>query len=258
MAREVALYEIPKNIERARVLDDSLLQAYQDSVNSKYNSEKARQTLLKFGSSNGELTGSNPFMLVHLQESGLLGDSRLATRQDLETAVKFGLNLSGNYVDFGVALRGDKVSYSPNEASVRNLTSQFKQKQMKLGKGKLIPFSALTQKENSDSNYGLALSLKDDFSVDSIQDLSQSKWDYTTSEGLASAYLGSDGSWNSGNVGLGYSGSDGRVVSVSAEGTAQNFLGKLSTEVDKARAGYLTVLSKQKIFIDSELKRLSK
>ena len=242
----------------ARVLDDSSLQAYQDSVNYKYNSERAIQTLLKFRSNQGELTGSNPFMLVHLQESGLLGNSRLATRQDLEDAVKFHLNLSGNYVDFGVALRGDKVSYSPNEASVRNLVSQFKQRGINLGKGKLIPFSALTQKESSDSNYGLALSLREDVSVDSIQDLSQHKWDYTTSEGLARAFLSIVGSWYSSDDFLGNSSSNGRVVSVGAEGTAQNFLEQLITEVDKAKKVYLTVLTKQKRFIDSELNRVSK
>jgi signal peptidase I len=219
MAREVALYEIPKKLERARVLDDSLLQAYEDSVKSKYNSEKVRQTLLNFGSSDGELTGSNIPMLIHLQESGLLGDSRLATRQDLETAVKFNPDfLQGyHYTDFGVALRGDKVGYSPNEVSTISLVAQFKHRGIDLGKGKLIPLSALTQKESSDSYYGLALSLRENVSVDSIEDLSKHKWNETTNDGLAKAGVGNYGRWYSNGCGLGGSNSCGRVVIISKE-----------------------------------------
>ena len=70
MAREVVLYEIPKTLEVARVLDDSVLEKYNDSVKSAYSSERAREVLSRFGKYNGELTGSNPFMLVHLQNSG--------------------------------------------------------------------------------------------------------------------------------------------------------------------------------------------
>ncbi len=98
MTREVALYEISQPLETARVLDDALLNEYKESVKSAYNSDKAREVLSRFRKSNGELAGSSPFMLVHLQNSGLLHE-RIATRQDLETASKFGFNLSGNYID---------------------------------------------------------------------------------------------------------------------------------------------------------------
>jgi hypothetical protein len=81
MVRSVKLYKVPRELERADILDDSKLQEYQESIQH-YN-DKAKKTLNKFSSKNGELTGSNPFMLVHLANSGLLpeGTRRLATRQ---------------------------------------------------------------------------------------------------------------------------------------------------------------------------------
>ena len=47
MTRQVKLYKIPEVLETARVLDDSVLDAYNDSIQS-FN-ETARQTLDKFG-----------------------------------------------------------------------------------------------------------------------------------------------------------------------------------------------------------------
>ena len=99
MTRQVKLYEIPKVLETAGILDDSVLDAYNDSI--KGFNEKARTTLGKFGKADGELTGSCPFMLVHLANSGLLpAGSRLAIRPDLEKAVSFEPDfLAGRYVD---------------------------------------------------------------------------------------------------------------------------------------------------------------
>src|SRR3989344_4992218 len=99
MTRQVALYEIPKVLETASILDDSVLEPYNDSI--KGFNEKARNTLGKFGKTDGELTGSGPFMLVHLANSGLLpAGSRLAIRPDLEKAVSFEPDfLAGRYVD---------------------------------------------------------------------------------------------------------------------------------------------------------------
>ncbi|PIN79402.1 hypothetical protein COV16_04395, partial [Candidatus Woesearchaeota archaeon CG10_big_fil_rev_8_21_14_0_10_34_8] len=154
MAREVALYEIPKTPETARVLDDSILKGYNDSVKSAYNSDKAREVLSKFEKAEGELAGSNSFMLVHLQNSGLV-TGRIAIRQDLEKALRSGLNLSGNYVDFGLALRTAGDSYSPNDLLAKILAGQLDRRGIKLGKGKFIPVSALRLREDSDSEYGL-------------------------------------------------------------------------------------------------------
>lgn len=255
--RDVALYEVPKMLERARVLDDSVLSAYNESVTSKYDL-KAQETLKKFSSANGELAGSNIPMLIHLQEYGLLGGARLATRSDIEKALSFGLDLFGNYVDFGVALRGENVSYAPNRTSATNLVSQLKQRGIKLGNGKLIPLSVLTQREDASSGYGLTLCLKDDVSMDSIQELADFKWDYTTKEGIARAYLSVGGYWFSNFGGLANSDDFGRVVVVSAEGTSQNFLRDLRAKESSARANLISCLRETQAYTAAELKRLKR
>jgi len=194
MTRKVTLYEMPKTLEVARVLDDSVLNAYNDSVKLAYNSDKARGVLSRFKKAGGELTGSSPFMDVHLQNSGLIL-GRIATRQDLETALRKGLNLSGNYVDFGLALMTEGDSYHPNDLLARILAKQLKDRGVKLGKGKFIPFSALRLQERADSEYGLVFYLTENAEV---EDLSKQKWDYTRDNGLAGAFLSGDGRWDSG------------------------------------------------------------
>ncbi len=255
--REVRIYDTTELRERAKVLDDSVLSAYDWSVNSKYNSEIARQTLSKFGSANGELIGSN-IPLIHLQESGLLGNSRLVTRQNLEEALKYRLNLSGNYVHFGVALRGDNVSYAPNKTSAKNLVAQLKQRCIKLGRGVLIPLSALTQKEDSNSGYGLTLHLNDRASSEIIQNFEDFTWNWTTSEGIARAFLSRFGVWCSNFGDMTSSNDGGRVVVVYKEGASQNFLVELDKKEAEARKAYLNILGQKKRAIDLEIKRLNK
>jgi len=227
MARETALYEIPATLEIARVLGDSMLNEYNASVKSSYNSDKARAILSKFGKSNGELTNSNNFMLAHLQNSGLL-QGRIATKADLESALRFGLNLSGNYVDFGLALRTAGDSYSPNDMLAKNLAEQLRKRDIKLEKGKLIQIGALSKPiEDNNSEYGLVFSLnelskKELFDSGLIKDLSQFKWNYERDEGLAGAYFNEDGSWGSLDFDLGSGFGASRVVVVSAEDAAKN------------------------------------
>jgi len=175
MVRETALYKLPETFETARVLDDSKLNEYNDSVKSAYNSDKARAVLSKFGKSNGELTGSNPFMIVHLQNSGL-ANGRIVTRADLETALRFSPDIfRGNYVDFGLALRTAGDSYSPNDLLAKTLAEQLSKRDVKIGKGIFIPISALRLREDTNSKYGLVFDLKDDAEV---EDLSKQRWDY--------------------------------------------------------------------------------
>jgi hypothetical protein len=223
MAKEIPLYEIPKNIEIARILDDSALEKYIGYVKSKYNSEKARSTLLRFNSSNNELTGSNPFMLVCLQNSGLLSvNSRIATRQDLEKAIHYnkGNPFSENYVDFGLALRTNKDTHTSNDLLAKVLAEELKQRGIKLGK--LIPISALNLKENSNSAYGLVFSLKED--VKELEDLNNFKWNYKRDNGIARAYFYGDGYWISNVEKLADSNGNGRVVVISGEATQKNFI----------------------------------
>ena len=80
MVVQVALGNEAK--ESATILDDSVLEAYNESIQG-YN-PKARKVLGQDGSSPiGELTGSSPLMKIHLANSELIilpKDARLATR----------------------------------------------------------------------------------------------------------------------------------------------------------------------------------
>lgn len=220
MTREVKLYEIPKIPEVARVLDDSVLESYNESVKSDFNCDRARATLMKFEKQDGELTGSNPFMLVHLQNSGLLKGARITLRQDLETALRFNPDIfAGNCIDFALALRTAGDSYSPNDLIAKTLAEQLNQRAIKLGKGKLIPISALKLREDENSHYGLVFNLND--SARNFEDLSQFKWYHQRDKGIARAYLDGVDGWDSSNVGLSGSVGYGRVVVVSGEASVK-------------------------------------
>jgi len=206
MTREITISETYK------FLDDSILQQYNESVKSSYNSEKARATLTQFGSRNGELTGSHPFMLVHLQNSSLI-PGRIATRQDLETALRFGLNLSGHYVDFGLALKTAGDYYTPNDLLAKNLAWQLGQRAIKLKEGKFIPISKLALKENENSAYGLVFDLNED--EKEVEDLSKQKWIYSKNpQGLTRTHLDRYGYWISDHYYLEDSEDCGRVIVV--------------------------------------------
>lgn len=212
--RQIDLHKACGDIETVKVLDDYLNSEFKESVVSKYNSRDARDAIGEFGSSGGEATGSNLFRLIHLQESGLLGNYRLAKRHNIEAAKKYGLNLSGNSVDIGVALTGKNSFFKGNRISAKNLISQMDYNGISLGRGRLIPVSALTMKENSHSEYGLALSLREDIRGISFPEIISSEWDQVTGEGLSVAYLGIFGCFNYGVDDLSMSNSCERVVVV--------------------------------------------
>lgn len=221
MVKQVALYKLPEVLETARILDDSVLDAYNDSIQSF--DKIARQTLNRFGKRNRDLISSNPFMLVHLANSGLLpAGSRLARRKELETAVSFDSSfLTGNYTDFGLALRSAGDSYAPNNLLAKKLAEQLKQRGIELGKGKLIPLTFLKLKQ-SNSEYGLLFELNEQTTKEEIRDLNEFKWDYKRDNGVARAYLGRSRYWVSGDVFLENSSDYGRVVLVSAEALRNN------------------------------------
>lgn len=235
MAEQVALYKIPESREVARILDDSVLPAYNDLIKV-YKSEKAKGTLSKFNSVDGALAGSSPFMLVQLANSGLLpSGARLATRKDLETAISFDNSfLTGNFVDFGLALRTAGDSYEPNDLLAKRLTEQLKHRGINLDGGKLIPLAALDLLQDDDSAYGLIFGLKDG-AEKLVEDLDAYKWNYTGKEGLACADLGGGWGWGSSGVHLADSSGVGRVVVVSAEGTSQKFLDEQLAELQEIR-----------------------
>src|SRR3989344_25759 len=242
MTKQVALYRIPEILEVARILDDSVLNDYNYSIKSKYNSEKARETLGKFNKANGELTGSNPFMLVYLANSGFLPNgSRLAERKDLETATFLDNSfLSESYTDFGLALRTEGDSC---HLLAKILAEQLKERGIALGKGKLISLNSLKLKEDRNSLYGLVFNLSEN--AEGITNLEDYKWDHSREDGLACAYFGSHRDCDSSDTHLAYSGNSGRVVCISAEGASQKILDEHLVNFQKARDEEITKIQER-------------
>ena len=237
MARQISLYEIPKILETAEVLDSSKLNEYNESVKSNYNSKKARDVLTQFGEYEKELAGSNPFMLVHLENSGLLPQgARLAERTDLEKAISSDNTfLKENYVDIGLAIKTESDSYQPNDLIARKLAGQLKQRGIQLADGKLVSYNLLSLEEDDNSQYGLVFVLKQDANKDSILCINDFNWDYSREEGISRAYLNADRDWVSRYRDLADSNGTGRVVSISAEGTSQKFLEEHLAKLQKIK-----------------------
>ena len=208
--------------EKIKILDSSILPDYNDSIKA-YKNARARESLGKFKDINGELAGSNSFMLVHLANSGLLKPgSRMAERKDIETAISFDKSfLAGNYADFGLALWTPGSSYARNDLLAKILAGQLEHRGISLGSGKLISLNALHLKENENSSYGLVFELNENIE-NMVSDLKDYKWNYLRNNGLACAYLGRYRVGDSGNVHLVFSGGNGRVAVVSAEGAARS------------------------------------
>ena len=242
MANQVQLYQIPEKLEVARVLDDSILPAYTESIQG-FN-ERARQTLGNFESIDNQLAGSNPFMLVHLLNQGLVPGERLAERPDLEQAVAYDPQfVARNWVDFGIALKTPGDSYRKNDLLAGTLAEQLKQRGISLGSGKLIPYNALRNRQHDESAYGLVLDLNETAEAAHIRDLSEFRWNYTIGEGMARAYLYGDRVWYYDDVGLDISGSSARVVVVSGEATEKNF-DELSVNLETQRTDLETKLGR--------------
>ena len=200
----------------ARILDSSVLNAYNQSIKS-YNSERARKSLEIFNRDNGDLTGSSPLGAIELVNSGLLPEgAKLAMRGDLKNATcKDASFLRGHYTDFGLVLRTAGDSYKPNDLLAKRLALQLKQRGIKLSNGKLIPLDAVSLVENEESAYGLVVNFKED--VGAIRDLSDFKWDCTRDEGLACALFDEGQFWDSNFECLATSGSIGRMVIINCK-----------------------------------------
>ncbi|MBI4158949.1 hypothetical protein HY500_01675 [Candidatus Woesearchaeota archaeon] len=216
MANQVVIYR------KIEVLDDSQLQAYQESLQSL--DEEVAQRLRGLEGDNGYLSFSTPFRLVHLLNSGLLpAGTRLAERLDLEIAIaedpKF---VEGKWVEFGIALKTAGDSYAPNDIPARVLAEELKSRGISLGSGKLIPYNVLRNVGSQDSDYRMVLNLSDQFKNSSVRDLSDFRWDYTRKEGMARAFLYRGRGWGCDNWDLGNSYSSGRVVVVGGEATEKN------------------------------------
>ncbi|MEK6855072.1 MAG: hypothetical protein AABX73_02515 [Nanoarchaeota archaeon] len=154
-------------------------------------------------------------MLIHLANSKILPKSRrLATRDDLEKAITFdeeGTFLSGNYVEFGIALLTAGDSHIPNNELAKKLAEQLDARDIALEDGVLIPISALTNKDDENESYGLTLELNDNATKETIRYLREFKWHKTRNEGLACAEINGR-LWSYNNKYIADSNENGRVV----------------------------------------------
>jgi hypothetical protein len=218
----------------AGYLNTSFLEAYQESVMSRYHNEVARRSLLKTistadykeGSLDNGLYGSDsPLVLaniprlIHLTESGLLQNSRLAKLNDLIDISLFGLK--GFYIcsrnDVGILLQGEKVSYAQNKSSAESLVAQLKKRRIELGKGIVIPLYSLTHREDPQSGYGLTLDLKDNFNPEDIRRADSFHWvSRPVGEGLTRVmYLPIKNGLNAYELDLTMTQDDGKTIIVS-------------------------------------------
>jgi len=236
MASQVILYK------KINVLDNLDLQAYNDSIQQF--GPRAREVLGKLEGSREQPTGSNPFMLVHLLNQGLVPGERLAERPDLEKAVAYDPKfVARNWVDFGIALKTPGDSYRKNDLLAGTLAEQLKQRGISLGSGKLIPFNVLRNRQHDESAYGLVLDLNETAEAANIRDLSEFRWNYTIGEGMVRAYLDGGRGWYYDNWVLDDSDSGARVVVVSGEATEKNF-DELSVSLETQRTDLETKLGR--------------
>lgn len=243
MVIQVALRNKAK--ESATILDDSRLEAYNDSIQRL--NPKLREYLGRYGQSDIQLTGSSPLMNVHWLDSGLLPeDARISTRDDLEAAISRANGfLHGFYTNFGVALETAGDSYPPNDLLAKILTKELGERGISLETGKLILLNALSLQEDSDSYYGAVFRLNDRAGKDNILDLDDYKWDRSRKEGLACAYLNGGRYWDFYCGRLVDSDGAGRVVVVSGEATSQKFLDRYASKFKEDRDRKIAQIQKE-------------
>jgi len=267
MTREIPLCEVPKVFEKAVILEGSVLEEYDASLEPL--NERARKWLKQYTVVDGELVGSSPLMQIHLLNSGVLPkEDRLATRLDLEKAIVFDDEkkvLGTTYTDFGLALKTAGDNYDIDGAKVNNaiakrLANQLERREIALDEGVLIPFSALTDISNEEEYWGLTLDLNDFATRDTIRHLKEFEWTFSRKEGLSCASLDGGRYWDFVDEHLGRSDGDGRVVVIRAEGTPEKILGERTPDdyaqkVQSSKKEYTEKLIKLKDQIDAEIRR---
>mgnify|MGYP001563577549 CR=1 FL=1 len=261
------LIEIPAFIPTIGFLEGDfgkeILGEYQERVTKDYGKASALN-VLSYG--DGVVKGSNPFAVVLMNRIANQSGLRVANQADLELAIKANaLALRGQYEDTGLVLRSED---EPNLYLAGKLMQQIRTRNPNAKMPAMIQLSDLELVTDSSSPHQLAFKIKDDAEIS--YDLSVLNKDgsfssedidkktglptktgsngnrnlYTRNSGLSRLVLGRDLGLDSRSDGLAYSVGDGRVVLVSAEGTAQNYLAILQKEADK-----------QKAVIDDKLRR---
>lgn len=257
MVIQVALKNKAK--ESATILDGSVLQDYNKSI-QRYN-PKLKNILGKFGESEMQLTGASDLMLVYLANSGfLLKDARLATREDLETAIsKANDFLSGFYVNCGLNLvTGKDGDYQINRITVEALAKDLKKVGIKLKNAKLIPYNILTYKINKKSPEGLVFKLSEegkDTAKKLVSNTDDFKWDYKSyTSGLFRAYLSGYGGWGADCGDLACSGGGGRVVVITGEASSLKLLDRYVSKYKEDRNKAIADVNKKYAEMEASLR----
>ncbi len=240
------LIEIPEFIPTAGFLESNFGKAFMKEYSGRAKSDYGNvQALRVLSYNNGVVTGSNPFAVVLSNRVAEQEGLKVATQADLETALKVKtLPLSGHYEDTGLVLRNEG---EPNSYLAGNLMDQIKDIDPKAKMPAMIPLSQLELSVDANSPHGLTFKLKEDAEI--FYDLSVLNKEgnfsnedidkkmglpkklgngnrtlYTRDSGLSRLFLFRNLDVYSWDGSLSYSSGDGRVVLVSAEGTAKNFL----------------------------------
>ena len=196
-----------------------------------------------YNKENGVVQGSNPFYVIAVNE--VLRDKglkiRTATQADLERMLKTGeMDLRGVYEDTALVLRNEKA---PNEYLAKDLMKQVKSREPKQRMPVMIPLNGLELQKDSNSKDGLSFKLTDESQIIYVPVLNKPPGNfssedinkktglpeklgkgnrtlYTRDSGLSRLYLfrylGLSSDW----YGLASSSSNGRVVLVGGEATA--------------------------------------
>ena len=272
------LIEIPAFIPTIGFLEGefgkAVLEEYQGRVKADYRDASALRVLFY---DNGVVVGSNPFAVVLV--NGIVGEEglRTATPADLERALKAdALQLRGQYEDTGLVLRSED---SPNEYLARNLMAQIKARNPKAKMPAMIPLCGLELVTDNNSPHQLAFRLRDNAEI--FYDLSVLNKDgnfssedvdektglpkktgsngdrhlYTRNSGLSRLYLDRGLVADSDGEDLADSDGSGRVVVVSAEGTAKNleqYMTQLQQEADRQKAEVDARFVKARVVLLSE------
>jgi len=268
------LIEIPEFISTAGFLEGDFGKAVDAEVQGKYNSFPAI-SVVKYNPKTQVVEGSTPFYCVAVQEVVSQAGLRVANQADLELAIKANaLSLRGQYEETGLVLRSED---NPNEYLARNLMAQINARNPKAKMPAMMPLSELELVADSNSPHQLAFKLKDGAEV--FYDLSVLNKDgsfspedidsktglpnktgsngsrnlYTRDSGLSRLYLGGDLDLVSGSGDLAYSDGDGRVVVVSAEGTALKnvYISQLQQEAERQKSEIDAKLAKAQAILNS-------
>ena len=197
-------------------------------------------TPMKTPSDDGTLIGSNPYMNTLLARIGI----PLVELPRLRQAYEQNNNKSpfpGNYVETGLALIPERGNYQINRDLAKILDTDFKKRNIPLGKGRVPNFSQLMLVP--DQTIGLAFTLNETADKNNVPNLRDFNWNYGGKNGLFRAYLNNYSDWCADGGLLENSNSCGRVVEYNAEGVAPKNLtpGVQMDKISKRLADFISV-----------------